>query len=547
MNNRALLAQALIVFTVGSLPAMQVKVKPCFNTVLPLEIRKTIFCAFLDEPSLHAYDLKQEVALVCKEFHEWYKDSLIGDLRLCVKGTRYGHEVFARLLLLMGYDNQLPAFFFENRSVRDYLLKELRPKVFNNQVPSSLTQEERAEIAAEITLLKQYPSREAICSHLVKEAFMAMLSKEIQQKDKDAFRKLLKKPFATRFLCTVLTHYYCPTTLLDKLLTQVHTEELIQCQQAWNAGKELWKLGILGSWDEVKEILVTLESDPLRYYALNVNYPYACDRIDDYAQIPLLILAIIKQRSDIVALLLKLGANVNGINFGPSAFMVALSGFTFKCENDLHTTFSIIQSIIDAGASFTYSTNKPFCFFLPTHLETIFRPYWHSMGPTPLAVAIRTGHSQKTIEIFLNEGADLSVENETGSALVAAVKAGSLEMLSLLLEAGAVVNNQMSYSDGDTPLSTLVHVAVLADCDSNAHLRNLSTHSEAPTSLVVDFITKSAHYKEIIRFLVEQKHVPVEALTKPGREVIALSSQLENKAMELFLHDLIQALLQRNA
>lgn len=83
----------------------------------------------------------------------------------------------------------------------------------------------------------------------------------------------------------------------------------------------------------------------------------------------------------------------------------------------------------------------------------------NDVGTTPLSDAVSLGYAELT-GFLLQSGAALKVEGQQDPTLHEAVLGGSLEIVTLILDAGADVNEQAALSE--TPLHLAAHEACVA-------------------------------------------------------------------------------------
>ncbi len=161
--------------------------------------------------------------------------------------------------------------------------------------------------------------------------------------------------------------------------------------------------------------------------------------------IPLLFLAIMTERQDIIDLLLDAGANIN-------------------CKTEEHTPLSLVvctgdlklmQHLIDRGADVNGSTE----------------------GYTPLIAAAKEG-CEEGVRFLLSHGADANAGTAKYTPLTAAAEGAQKDILRILLEAGANVNAG-TINENHTPLTAAARtgftegVRLLIDAGADVNLPSL--------------------------------------------------------------------------
>ena len=173
-----------------------------------------------------------------------------------------------------------------------------------------------------------------------------------------------------------------------------------------------------------------------------------------------LILAIRYRRFNCMEVLLRIGADVNKINFlGVSPLMMAINTFKDDCD--------CVRLLTSSGAS----------------VNEVDR--W---GETALLFAVRNGYAS-TVELLLESGAKVNtIDNHGQTPLFVAAKNGNLTTTKLLLESGADVN--VSQKDGATAITVASLrgdadiVKILAESGANVNVRDISTHTPLMLSYV---------------------------------------------------------------
>jgi ankyrin repeat protein len=147
-------------------------------------------------------------------------------------------------------------------------------------------------------------------------------------------------------------------------------------------------------------------------------------------------LAVMGNRDSLVRLLLEHGASLTQKQSGFSGSDSLLSDALFRLEFSKDSDWTVVHTLLDAG-------------------DDVNRPGF--TGKWPLAWAIELGAPVEIIRLLMEKGANINPEPEPGmfrserpiTPLMAAAEAGRLDMVELLLDAGADPNG------GDHPISAL--------------------------------------------------------------------------------------------
>ncbi|MBA3751297.1 hypothetical protein H0X06_00645, partial [Candidatus Dependentiae bacterium] len=185
-------------------------------------------------------------------------------------------------------------------------------------------------------------------------------------RDNKKFKEFLKTRPVSRVLCDYLVTYCNENdneSLFDLLSPFANEEELTMYKVQHEKGKELFQYSLEEKWSIVTYQLECLKNNPLRYPIINFIYSFRDTGSSTTApRVSLLIQAILCEQMDVIDRLLSLGVDVNGVKFGPSALMVALSNILVKYGDlvegrDTVLSKTLVDKLIQAGASVNYCTN----------------------------------------------------------------------------------------------------------------------------------------------------------------------------------------------
>ncbi|MBA3752534.1 hypothetical protein H0X06_07185, partial [Candidatus Dependentiae bacterium] len=167
--------------------------------------------------------------------------------------------------------------------------------------------------------------------------------------------------------------------------------------------------------------------------------------------------------------------------------------------------------------------------------------YAARLGPTPCTVAVH-GWGKDLVKELLSLGANPSVSNEMGSALLSAISRRSAKMFLFLVDKGAKVDNKMTYMIEPIKLpdfvasprmvSTLLHAVVHANSFFNSNFLDSKTRESR------NYRPGSKDHEKIIHFLVEEGYVSLDEVNECGETALELARFEANEKMAALLQSL---------